>query len=127
MNKKRVNNWLLKAKEAIVKAEIIGKNGKVDKAYRSQISNFGAAVVMGSLKSAVAFYVNKGDAKVDRSNLLVALYYVICDGEANEKITPKDVLKFVCENDSKALREMFTDAAIAIKLALNFFDLEESD
>ena len=122
MNKKRVNDWLLTAKDAIVKAGI-AEDGTASKAYRSQISNFGAAIIMGSLKSAVAFYVEDGDAKVGRSKLLVALYYVIC----GEITTAKKVLAFVCNNDSKELREKFTDAAIAIKLALNFFDLEESD
>ena len=54
MNKKQVNDWILPAQKAIIECGI-AENGKVDSAFRGQISSFGAAVVMGSLKSAVAF------------------------------------------------------------------------
>ena len=128
MNKKRVDDWILTAKKAIDKAEIskYGENGKeVVKGFRAKISSFGAAMVTGSFKSAVAFYVDQGDAGVDRSKLLVAIYYVAVGFE--EGVTPQSVLEYVCRNDSKELKEKFLDAAIAIKLALNFYDLKERD
>ena len=124
MNKKRVNNWIMTAKDAIIAAKIAtkDKNGvyKVDSAFRGQISSFGTAVIMGSFKAAVAFFVKKGEASVNRSALLVAMNYIVNNGEIK---SPAEILEYVCENDSKDLKDQFTDAAIALKLALNFFDL----
>ena len=118
MNKKRVDGWILKAKDAISKSGI-SEDGKVDKSFRGKISSFGAAMVTGSFKSAVAFFVEKGDSGVDRPLLLVAIYYVITD----MLVEPQEVLEYVCENDNKEVREQFLDAAIAIKLAMNFYEL----
>ena len=118
MNKKRVDGWILKAKDAIEKSGI-SENGKVEKGFRGKISSFGAAMVTGSFKSAVAFFVDKGDSGVNRQLLLVAIYYVIHE----QIVTPQKVLEYVCANDNKEVREQFLDAAIAIKLALNFYEL----
>jgi hypothetical protein len=35
----------------------------------------------------------------------------------------KKILEFVCKNNTSELREQFTDASIALKLAMNFFDM----
>ena len=80
MNKKQVNDWILPAQKAIVECGI-AKNGKIDSAFRGQISSFGAAVVMGSLKSSVAFFADDGSAQVKRSKLITAMYFVISGGE----------------------------------------------
>jgi len=119
MNKKRVDSWLLNAKEALIKTEI-AKNGAIEKTYRSQISSFGAAVTMGSFKAAVAFFSAQGGASVHREKLLSAMYYVVF----KELKTEKQVLDYVCENDTRDLRNQFIDASIALKLAMNFFDLD---
>ena len=118
MNKKRVDENIFCAKKALEECGI-ARDGKVEKAYRGQISTFGAAVVTGSLKAAVAFFSEKGGSDVDRPKLLEAMYYVI----KNEKISAKKVLDYVCLSDEKALKEEFIDASVAIKLAMNFYDL----
>ena len=118
MNKKRVNAWILPAKEALIKTEV-ANNGKIKKTFRGQISSFGAAVVMGSLPAAVAFFSAKGGSSVERQKLIEAMYYCI----TGELLEAKDVLQIVCDNNSNELREKFTDASIALKLAMNFFDL----
>lgn len=122
MNKKQVNNWILPARKAIVECGI-SENGKVDSSFRGQISSFGAAVVMGSLKSAVAFFAKDGEAKVLRSRLITAIYYVI----TGIKAEPNEVFDYVCDNDDRQTKEQFINASIAIKLALNFFDLGKSE
>lgn len=119
MNKKRVNELLLKAKEALVECEICDKSGKIDHAFRGQISTFGASVVMGSLPAAVAFFCEQGGASVERNKLMQAIYFCLY----GEKITPREVLQFVCDHNSYDLKEKITDAAVAIKLAMNFFEL----
>ena len=122
MNKKQVNDWILPAKKAI---EVCGiaKDGKVDSAFRGQISSFGAAIVMGSLKSAVAFFAVDGSAKVPRSKLIVAIYYTI----KGDKKEPKEIFEYLCQNDTWYTKEQFIDASIAIKLAMNFFDMGKGE
>lgn len=122
MNKKRVDGWLLLAREAIKECEI-ANDGRVNKSFRGQISSFGAAVVMGSFKSAVAVYSENGRAEVERERLIRAAYYVAYNGVKKDA---KDILAEVCQKEGAALREMrdaFIDASVAIKLALNFYDL----
>jgi len=125
MNKKRINNYIPIAERAIIELKIADSNRKVSKNYRSHISSFGAAITLGSLKAATAFFLTQGDSDVERPVLLRAIYYIITDNHEN---LPKDkvtkILDFVCNtNDEIALREAFIDASIALKLALNAFDL----
>ena len=119
MNKKQVNDWILPAKQAIIDCGI-AENGKVNSAFRGQISSFGAAVVMGSLKSAVAFFADDGKAKVPRSKLILAIYQVITNKTIED---PEVVFQYICKNDNRQTKEKFINASIAIKLALNFFEL----
>lgn len=119
MNKKRVNDWILPAKEAIVKFGISNDKGQVVKTFRGQISSFGAAVVMGSLKAAVAFFADDGESSVERTKLVKAMYYIVEKKEAK----PEKVFEYICNNDDIQTREKFIDASLAIKLALNFFEL----
>ncbi|MBQ3265284.1 MAG: hypothetical protein IJH07_05850 [Ruminococcus sp.] len=131
MNKKRVNEWILPAREAIIRCKITEDGKSVIKTFRGQISSFGAAVVMGSLKSAVAFFTEQGGASVSREKLIVAMYYII-NGKAyeipektDEQIKAKEVFEWVCKSKDPDMKEKFIDASIALKLALNFFDLKE--
>lgn len=134
MNKKRVNSLILIAKEALEEVEIVEKDRKINPTFRGQISSFGAAVVMGSLPAAVAFFSTKSNSTTDRQKLIKAIYYCITVFEApdsqkeaakNEakRKTPRDVLEYVCKNESYELKEKIIDASIAIKLAMNFYDL----
>ena len=93
MNKRVVDSWLSVAYNAIEKCGISEmKDGVrcVQRTYRSQISNFGAAVTMGSIKSAVAFFSQQGKAVADRPKLLQAMYFIISNGEI---LTPLEMIK----------------------------------
>ena len=124
MNKQRVNDWIAPAAEALEKSGI-AENGKVDPKFRGQISTFGAAVTMGSLKAAPAFFSKQGSAAVPRELLLKAMFYVI-SGETAE---PNKVFAYICDHDDVHTRDQFVDAAIALKLAMNLYDMgkEEKD
>lgn len=122
MNKKQVNDWILPAQKAIVDCGI-AVNGKVDSSFRGQISSFGAAVVMGSLKSAVAFFADDGSAQVKRSKLIKAIYYIV----KGENVKPKEVFYYICDHDNRQTKEQFINASIALKLALNFFDMGKGE
>lgn len=138
MSIQRVNNWIVYGKEALNKLEI-AKNGKIDKTFRGQISSFGAAISMGNLKSAVAFFSKQAGATVPRENLLRAIWFVL---KRSEGLTQEEIMRrpagakdsdhpiqtdaifdYVCKNDGAVLKNKFLDASVAIKLAMNLFDL----
>lgn len=118
MNKQRVNDWVAPAAEALTKVGI-AENGVINPTFRGQISSFGAAVTMGSLKAAAAFFAQQGGASVPRERLLQAMYYVI-EGTVKQ---PDEVFAYICEHDDVRTRDCFIDAAIALKLAMNLYDL----
>ena len=96
----------------------------MNSSFRGQISSFGAAVVLGSLKSAVAFFAYDGGASVPRSKLLLAIYQVITGTKTDN---PGVVFEYICKYDNRQTKEKFINASIAIKLALNFFDLDKDE
>ena len=125
MNKKRVDMWLERAYDALIKSGIADSNKRINKTFRGQISSFGAAVITGSFKSALAFFLEQGGASVERNKLISAMDYVI-----NENKTKVDDAKTVFDNvckstDLKDMRAKFIDASIAIKLAMNLFELKD--
>jgi len=138
MSIQRVNDWIVYGKEALNELGI-AENGKIDKTFRSQISSFGAAVSIGNLKSAVAFFSKQAGASVPRENLLRAIWFVLKRSEGVEKeeilckpdgteeskhsIQTDKIFDYVCANDSVTLKKEFLDASVAIKLAMNLFDL----
>lgn len=124
VNKKRVNDWILIAKDALKECGI-AQNGRIDNNFRGNISNFGAAVIMGSLPSAVAFFSDQGDAMSERQKLIEAIHYCITEGK--ERKTALEVLQYVCENNSYELKEKVTDASIALKLAMSFYNCDRKD
>ena len=123
MNKKRVDQWVEKAREALIHYGI-AKNGKIDKNFRSQISAFGAAVTMGSFKAGVAFYAKQGNADTDRSALLKAIHYMRTGDDASAD----EIFISVCSSeDLSVIQAEYLDASIALKLAMNLFDMGQDD
>lgn len=124
MNKNTVDSWLPVAYDAIQKCGISEelKGVKcIQRTYRSQIASFGAAVTMGSLKSAIAFFSQQGKALAERPKLIQAMYYIISgDGKVYEM---DHIFLAVCNADQLEMREKFINASIALKLAMNFFKL----
>jgi CRISPR-associated protein Cmr5 len=121
MNKKRVDRWIPPAYDLIDRK--IAKEGKVEKGFRGQISSFGAAVQMGSVLSAVAFFTHQGKAKVERGELMNVI---------NELVNPNgdelfNYIRGTSENNLADVQEKILDAAIAVKLALNLFELVEKE
>lgn len=139
MNKKKIEKMLPIALKTLADKKCgVSENGKISKSYRSAISSFGAAVTMGSFRAAVAFFskdADKGDAGISRSKLLRAIDY-LCqtwdsrwidrDKNAADWRTAEKVCAFVLErpqNEIKLLEQDFLHAAVALKLAMNAFDL----
>ena len=123
MNKKQIDEFLPKAVETIKKTKgpkgIADDNERVSKTFRGYISQFGAAVAMGSLLSAIATLSQQGSAKEDRRKLVDAMEQVLgLNGTSLFDYARKD------ENNAK---DRILDCALAIKLALNFFEVKEEN
>ena len=129
MSIQRVNDWIVYGKEALTEIGIAEK-GKIVKTFRGQISSFGAAISMGNLKSAVAFFSQQAGASVEREKLIGAIWYVLQRSTGKTKgeidvssIDTNKIFDYVCANDSVQLKNAFLDASVAIKLAMNLFEL----
>lgn len=96
------------------------------RSFRGQISSFGAAVEMGSLLSAVAFFSNKGGSETDRPKLMQAIYMLIANKKVEES-TEKSLLIHVAANNTPTLKRNVIDAAVALKLAMNAYELRDKD
>ncbi len=131
MNKKRVDELIPHAYEVIKKVDICGKDKKdpeklvVDSTYASYISSFGAAVTMGSLISAVAFFAtspeeNKKRTDADRGKIGKAIFEVL--KLWNPDISESNLFDYVKKHGkTRQTKELILDAAVALKLALNLY------
>ena len=133
MSKKKVEEYLSVAIDAI-KVCKIAKEGKVIRTYRSNISGFGAAVAMGSFKAAVAFYSSdaKTEGDVKRSKLIQAMDYIVRSAEQKLEAptireVPTILEKIVGLPSDRLIKEQYLDASIALKLAMNTYELIDPD
>ena len=134
MNKRRIDEMIPSAYEAI--ANDLAVDGKIDKAYRGAISSFGAAIIMGSILSAAAYYneTDTSDKKnpgeiVDKNKVSVVLLNTLKKSEFGAGITENTLYEYVtrCCREGEGSRikckELICDTAVAVKLALNLFTL----
>ncbi|MBS7007937.1 type III-B CRISPR module-associated protein Cmr5 [Anaerostipes sp.] len=138
MNKRIIDQEISYAFDILDEAGIVKEDGGekvILKGYKSQIAAFGASISMGSLISAVAFYNDKGNAAVDRTKLLKAIYKIINRqkdiNDANQSLYAyiKNELQG-CESAAyhstyARLKEEVINAAIALKLAMNLYPLKD--
>ncbi len=123
MSKQRIEEWIPLACEAIRTCGL-SKENKVDPAHRGKIASFGAAVTMGNLLSAVAFFSNKGGADSERQLLMKAIHWILSPADKRASVSETSLLYELIKNgDSDKRKADILDAAVAIKLAMNLFDL----
>ncbi len=138
MNKKKIEKMLPDALKALQEEKCGIKDsitGKISKSYRSAISSFGAAVTMGSFRAAVSFFskdAEKGDSGISRSLLLRAMDHVAYpEKEWSElKEAAKEVQDIVIHaldtgTNIRQMQDDYLHAAVALKLAMNAFDLSD--
>mgnify|MGYP000825741440 FL=1 len=98
----------------------------IEKAFRGQISSLGAAVEMGSLLSAVAFFSSQGSSPTDRTKLMEAIYLLLTGNEKKDIKENETLLRYVAQNpNNQQLKREVIDAAVAIKLAMNAYELRD--
>ena len=120
MNKEVINKEIGIAYEVLSDVGI-AKDGKIDKTFRGQISGFGAAVTMGSLNSAIAFFSQKNEASVDRDKIPKAILEVL---QRTKCVEPEYKNLFeVTNSKGDDIKEDIINAAIALKLAMNLYEL----
>ena len=127
MNSVEIDRYLPSAYCALEKFDI-AKNGNISNTFRSYISSFGASLTMGNLRAAVAFHSQQNNAKLQRDNLMKALYYIIAQPSSDEKITNTSLLRYIAdhpEKDEDVIKEHIYNASIALKLAINMFVIVE--
>jgi CRISPR-associated protein Cmr5 len=127
MNKKKVDEMIPKAVEALENAGIV-KDGKIKKIYRGYISTFGASIMNGSLLAAVAFFSDKGSATEERPKLMDAVYRVLPQKDKSASVEKNALFNYVKETNGDErykCREDIINASIALKLAMNVFELED--
>ena len=123
MNKASVDKYIPAAYDALKTSDIVGKDGKIDPAFRGQIATFGAAVSMGSLLSAIAFFSEKDKSAVDRPKLLDALFRVLQSDGMDAKY--QNLYQYTA--DCPDCQEEVLNAAIALKLAINLYPKRDKD
>ena len=130
MNKHEIDRLLPAAYDVIENGGFI-KDGKIDSAFRGQISSYGSAIANGSLLAATAFFSKQGNASVDRSLLMKAINQLLPQlGVAATGNTLFDTIRNNWGN-TPAQHNDFTEkvliCATALKLAFNLFFLEDKN
>lgn len=131
MNKKQVDRLIPKAYEVLRTVQIdngndsqhpfkIVETGGIQKAWRGQISSFGAAIATGSLPAAISFFSAKGHSELHRELLMKAIFELL-----EQRGDSRDLFDYVSKNTDKqrAVEEEIVNRAIALKFAMNLYPL----
>ncbi len=97
--------------------KIASKDSEVDKTYRGGVSSFGAAVSMGSLISAAAFFsAENSGASYNRKAVGEIIVNTLTEGQVEQSLYEYVLAHPNCKNE-------VMDAAVAVKLAMNLYKL----
>ena len=128
MNKKMVDEYLPAAYDALNCEGVVESGGKIKNSYRAHISTFGVMISMGSVLSAAALFCEGNEnspASKERLLLAKCIYRIIkgkgCENQNNALF--KYVREEVNKNKERAVKEKMINAAIALKLAMNLYQL----
>ncbi len=128
MNKKEIDRLIPLAYQALIDCGIAQKDDeagyRMAKTFRGYIAGFGAALTMGSITSAVAFFSRDSKNTKEPRGLMMKAIYLLLRGEMPTE--QDNLLKYVCSNQvpEAQLKEQILNAAIALKLAMNLCAME---
>jgi CRISPR/Cas system CMR-associated protein Cmr5 small subunit len=128
MDKRKVDRLIEKAYLVLPEVGIV-KEDKVERVWNGYISSFGAAIMQGSLLAAVSFFSKKSEKTVvDRSQLTKAIFKLIEDAEKKEQSNLFEYVQIKRgTGKEREAKEHIVHAAVALKLALNLYDLREEE
>lgn len=115
MNKKQVNEYIDYAYAALKDSNIVADN-KLTGNYRAQISSFGAAIIMGNVKTAVAYFCKAEDKK----EVVKVVYRTLNKNSVSSKVEGPELFNDIVKN--KYSKNDVLEAAVAVKLAMNLFE-----
>ena len=143
ISNRNIDEFITCAIDILENEKEIVKNGKIKKGYSSQISTFGSAISTGSLLSGIAYLSKSGDSSVNRSRLMWIIYEILKNtNRLNpnlQKAIKNDVpelelyyyVKKFTQNKNKIeiikLKITIIEVATAIKLAMNYFVIENTN
>lgn len=128
MNKHLIEELIPIAFKALESNKIICPDGKIISTLKGNIASFGAAIQMGSLLSAVAFFSQQGGASEPRQELLNVILEVLKE----HRDVPEDctsLFVYICEcrkQEMPQVKNLVVSAAVAVKLAMNLFHISRS-
>ncbi|MDR2453551.1 MAG: hypothetical protein LBD51_03135 [Bifidobacteriaceae bacterium] len=123
-SKKQIDALIPRARTVLEQVGI-AQDGSMPKAWRGQVAAFGAAIALGSLSAAVAFFKDSTKSKVDRSLLIEAIYRLIRGDTAQGTLADLVSRPSITRVEQAALEREVSNAAIALKLAMNFYTLTD--
>lgn len=143
ISNRNIDEFITCAIDILENEKEIVKNGKIKKGYSSQISTFGSAISTGSLLSGIAYFSKSGDSSVNRSRLMWIIYEILKNtnrlSDNLQKAIKNDVpelelyyyVKKFTQNKNKIeiikLKRTIIEVATAIKLAMNYFVIENTN
>lgn len=131
MNKRRVETLIPEAYQVLRDVEIVYKDkDQIEKGFAGQISTFGASMMTGSVLATIAFFSNKNGANVDRPKILKGIELLITN--SSRKQMPDNglfgyVQQEISKGNEKKVKEELIDCAVALKLAMNLYELVKGE
>lgn len=143
ISNRNIDEFITCAIDILENEKEIVKNGKIKKGYSSQISIFGSAISTGSLLSGIAYFSKSGDSSVNRSRLMWIIYEILKNTNRLNPNLQKEIknevpelelyyyVKKFTQNKNKTeiikLKRTIIEVATAIKLAMNYFVIENTN
>lgn len=129
MNRILIEKYIPLAYKALNNNTEICDNGKISGTLKGNIASFGAAIQMGNLLSATAFFSQQGGAQEKRYELL----NVICEILKENGDMPREratLFDHICDMDKREMaktKRLVVSAAVAVKLAMNLFEEKKTE
>lgn len=114
MDKKKVNEYIEYAYDVLKTSNIVADN-KLTANYRAQISSFGAAIIMGNVKTAVSYF-----CKADKKEVVKVIYRTLNKNQCSSNVKGPELFNDLVAN--KYSKDDVLEAAVAVKLAMNLFE-----
>lgn len=143
ISNRNIDEFITCAIDILESEKEIVKNGKIKKGYSSQISTFGSAISTGSLLSGIAYFSKSGDSSVNRSRLMWIIYEILKNTNRLNPNLQKEIknevpelelyyyVKKITQDKNKKeiikLKRTIIEIATAIKLAMNYFVIENTN
>ncbi len=127
INKRNVNQLIPKAIEALEKIFNIqcgSEKDTIPNEYRNYLASFGTCIRTSGLKTAVAIYNKEGKLNDEDKGKVIELIAWVLDKDKQKLIKE---INAVNSEDEKNLKQKVIEAAIAIKLSLNMFQLVDKE